>query len=97
MAPRGQAALQQLDLLWDDLFPAEQAIIVALLIERLAIGTEGLYVWLRVDGLTRLPVRWSIATRGWRHNPDGVNIRHVNRVCPIPNCEAGCAHGNAVA
>ncbi len=44
-------ALQQLDPLWDELFPAEQARIVALLVERIDIGTEKLDVRLRVDGL----------------------------------------------
>lgn len=46
-----RAALQQLDPLWDELFPAEQARIVALLVERVDIGKEGLNVRLRVDGL----------------------------------------------
>ena len=46
-----RSALQQLDPLWDELFPAEQARIVALLVERVDIGTEGLNVRLRVDGL----------------------------------------------
>ncbi len=47
-------ALQQLDPLWDELFPAEQARIVALLVERIDIGTEGLDIRLRVDGLRGL-------------------------------------------
>ena len=45
---------QQLDPLWDELFPAEQARIVALLIERVEIRTDGLNVRLRVDGLNDL-------------------------------------------
>jgi hypothetical protein len=49
-----RAALKQFDPLWDELFPAEQARIVALLIERVDIGTEGLNVRLRVDGLHSL-------------------------------------------
>jgi DNA invertase Pin-like site-specific DNA recombinase len=49
-----RAALQQLDPLWDELFPAEQARIVALLVERVDIGTDGLNVRLRVDGLNDL-------------------------------------------
>lgn len=49
-----RVALQQLDPLWDELFPAEQARIVALLVERIEIGTDGLSVRLRVDGLTSL-------------------------------------------
>lgn len=49
-----RAALQQLDPLWEELFPAEQARIVALLVERVDIGTDGLNVRLRVDGLSGL-------------------------------------------
>jgi len=49
-----RAALQQLDPLWDELFPAEQARIVTLLVERVDIGTDGLNVRLRVDGLSGL-------------------------------------------
>jgi len=49
-----RAALQQFDALWDELFPAEQARIVALLVERVDIGTEGLDLRLRVDGLEKL-------------------------------------------
>jgi hypothetical protein len=48
-----RAALQQFDLLWDELFPAEQARIVALLVERVDIGMDGLNVRLRIDGLAR--------------------------------------------
>ena len=47
-------ALQQLDPLWDELFPAEQARIVALLVERIDIGSDGLNVRLRMDGLVDL-------------------------------------------
>ena len=43
--------MQQLGPLWDELFPAEQARIVALLVERVDIGNDGLNVRLRVDGL----------------------------------------------
>lgn len=46
-----RAALQQLDPLWDELFPAGQARIVALLVERVDIGADGLNIRLRVDGL----------------------------------------------
>ncbi|MTH59997.1 recombinase family protein [Paracoccus litorisediminis] len=45
------AALQRIDPLWDALFPVEQARIIALLVERVDIGTDGLKVHLRVDGL----------------------------------------------
>ena len=46
-----RAALQMLDPLWDELFPAEQARIVALLVERVDISTDALDVRLRTDGL----------------------------------------------
>ena len=49
-----RAALQKLDPLWDELFPAEQARIVTLLVERVDIGTNGLNLRLRMDGLTDL-------------------------------------------
>jgi site-specific DNA recombinase len=54
------AALQQLYPLWDELFPAEQARIVGLLVERVDIGLEGLDVRLLVDGIVALAraFRW---------------------------------------
>jgi hypothetical protein len=47
-------ALERLDPLWDELFPAEQARIVQLLVERVDIGTEGADIRLRTQGLTSL-------------------------------------------
>lgn len=47
-----RAALQRIDPLWDELFPAEQARILTLLVERVDIGAEGLSVRLRIDGLS---------------------------------------------
>jgi len=47
-------ALMQFDPLWDELFPAEQARIVQLLLERVDIGLGGLDVHLRIDGLSGL-------------------------------------------
>jgi len=47
-------ALTRLNPLWDELFPAEQARIVALLVERVDIGIHGLNVRLRTDGLAAL-------------------------------------------
>jgi DNA invertase Pin-like site-specific DNA recombinase len=47
-------ALTRLDPLWDELFPAEHARIVALLVERVEIGAGGLNVRLRTDGLVAL-------------------------------------------
>ncbi|MEO7380693.1 MAG: recombinase family protein [Paracoccaceae bacterium] len=49
-----RAALLQLDPLWDELFPAEQARIVQLLVERVDLGVAGINVRLRVDGLVGL-------------------------------------------
>ena len=46
--------LVQLDPLWEELFPAEQARIVQLLVERVDIGINGLTLRLRMDGLTGL-------------------------------------------
>ena len=45
-------ALNALHPLWDELFPAEQARLVQLLVERLDIGVDGIAVRLRVDGLS---------------------------------------------
>ena len=47
-------ALTRLDPLWDELFPAEQVRIVALLVERVDIGIDGMNVRLRIDGLAGL-------------------------------------------
>jgi hypothetical protein len=47
-----RAALEQLGPLWDELFPAEQARIVQLLVERVYVGTDGLEIHLRTQGLT---------------------------------------------
>ncbi len=47
-------ALQDLDPLWDELFPAEQARIVQLLVERIDIGEHGFELRLRVNGLAHL-------------------------------------------
>ena len=46
--------LGQLDPLWDELFPAEQARIVQLLVERVDVSTEGVRIALRTDGLAQL-------------------------------------------
>jgi hypothetical protein len=47
-------ALQRLDPLWDQLFPAEQARIIQLLVERVEIGPGGADIRLRVAGLATL-------------------------------------------
>jgi len=48
-----RVALQQLDPVWDELFPAEQVRIVALQVERVDIGTEWLTVRLPRSRLMR--------------------------------------------
>jgi hypothetical protein len=47
-------ALERLDPLWDELFPAEQARIIQLLVDRIDVDVEGIDVRLRVDGLVHL-------------------------------------------
>ena len=47
-------SLQALDPLWDELFPAEQARLVHLLVERVDIGEDALDIRLRADGLPGL-------------------------------------------
>ena len=47
-----RAALMTLDPLWDELFPAEQARIVQLLVARLDVGDGGIDISLRMEGLT---------------------------------------------
>lgn len=47
-------ALEAVDPLWDELFPAEQARIIQLLIERVDVRTDGVDICLRVDGLNHL-------------------------------------------
>ena len=47
-------ALQNLDPLWDELFPAEQARVLQLLVERIVVRPDGLDLRLRVDGLRSL-------------------------------------------
>jgi hypothetical protein len=49
-----RAALADLDLLWEELFPAEQAHIVQLLVERVEVAPDGLTIRLRTEGLTSL-------------------------------------------
>ena len=50
---RGLESRAQLDPLWEELFPAEQARIVRLLVERVEVGPEGADIRLRVGGLTK--------------------------------------------
>ena len=45
------AALNDFDALWDSLFPAEQARIVHLMVQRVSVLPEGIAVALRTEGL----------------------------------------------
>ena len=47
-------ALCELDPLWDELFPAEQARIIRLLVRRVEIGPGGADIRLRIEGLASL-------------------------------------------
>jgi site-specific DNA recombinase len=49
-----RAALLQFEPLWNELFPAEQARIVELLVERVDLQPDGVDLRLRVEGLTSL-------------------------------------------
>ena len=57
-APRPQqqtaSPVHRLDPLWDELFPAEQARIVQLLVERVDVSPDGADIRLRTEGLTNL-------------------------------------------
>jgi DNA invertase Pin-like site-specific DNA recombinase len=47
-------ALERLDPIWEELFPAEQARVVQLLVERVDVGPEGVDIRLRTEGLSNL-------------------------------------------
>jgi site-specific DNA recombinase len=49
-----RAALHELDPVWDELFPAEQARIVQHLVERVDVAEGGLSIRLAAEGLTSL-------------------------------------------
>lgn len=49
-----RAALLEFEPLWNELFPAEQARIVELLVERVDLQADGIDLRLRVEGLTSL-------------------------------------------
>jgi hypothetical protein len=47
-------ALERLDPLWNELFPAEQTRIVQLLVERVDVSPDGVDIRLRIEGLANL-------------------------------------------
>ena len=49
-----RAALQRLDPVWDELFPAEQARVIQLLVDRVDVSADGVDTRLRTEGLANL-------------------------------------------
>jgi DNA invertase Pin-like site-specific DNA recombinase len=49
-----RTALQRLDPLWDELFPAEQARVIQLLVERVDVAPDGADIRMRTEGLTKM-------------------------------------------
>ena len=49
-----RAALQRLDPIWNELFPAEQARVIQLLVERVDVNPDGVEIRLRTEGLANL-------------------------------------------
>jgi site-specific DNA recombinase len=49
-----RTALLEFDALWNELFPAEQARIIQLLVDRIDVGADGVDIKLRIDGITSL-------------------------------------------
>ena len=47
-------ALAEFAALWDELFPAEQARLIQLLVQRVEVKPDGLTILLRTDGLASL-------------------------------------------
>ncbi len=86
-------ALQQLDPLWDEPFPAEQARIVALRVERVDIGTDGLSKRLRIDGLGSLARAMPAGASERPHDPQRSHPRHRDAPHPIPHREARRTEG----
>jgi hypothetical protein len=46
--------LNRLDPLWDELFPAEQARVIQLLVERVEVAPDGADIRMRTENLTKL-------------------------------------------
>ena len=49
-----RAALQRLDPVWEELFSAEQARVIQLLVARVGVRPEGVDIQLRTEGLAKL-------------------------------------------
>ena len=86
-----RAALLEFEPLWNKLFPAEQARIVELLVERVDLQADGIDLRLRVEGLTSLcnELRGALASTRRQHD------RHSNGASwsiRSPRPEQGWAH-----
>jgi hypothetical protein len=55
-------ALASLDPLWTELFPAEQARVLQLVVERVDIGTDGLKLRFRDKGLAQMVAEFGAIT-----------------------------------
>ena len=88
-------ALQQLNQLWDE--PAERGCIVATFVERVDIGTQGLNVHYRVDGITGLPRELLVDRQEKPDDPRDNGSRDGNAPRPVPSREARRAEGDAAA
>jgi site-specific DNA recombinase len=66
---------------WSELFPAEQARIVQLLVERVDVLQAALEVRIRAEGLATLVGELRQLAKGWRHDPErrGKARRHHAR------------------
>ena len=81
-------ALERLDPLWNELFTAEQARIVHLLVERVDVSQDGVEIRLRTEGLANLvaDLRASNQNPGGRRNDrPQCHRRWPNRHHPHPD------------
>ena len=79
-------ALQRLDPLWNELFPAEQSRIIQFLVERVDVNLDGVDIRLRTEGLTNLTAELD-AVRPERKAADGkaeVQARRSNHHVRVP-------------
>ena len=59
--------MTNLDPLWAQLFPAEQARVIQLLIERVEVGTSGLKIHFRDRGITQMVTEvGNFAAKNWK-------------------------------
>jgi hypothetical protein len=78
-----RAALERLDPLWDELFPAEQARIVQLLVERVDVSPDGADIRLRTEGLTNLVTELRAIVRKGKNSGRGLIPNSICRSAPI--------------